>query len=199
MPSNFFNKTCARDVLAQVACVSDEENVSWVEIPEYGAFLVWAEPARCVEESAGPEDSVRPEDSAPPTTAAASAESTPSASAESVSADPTAAFAVESATRNLPEMYFILKDLPKCLDYNKIFCTWAEGYLYLAIAQGRTLLLANTYPAGDFATVQYYIFLSLKSLQLNPEISTVCFRSPLSKEDEMSMYRYFKAVEILCA
>lgn len=96
-------------------------------------------------------------------------------------------------------MYFILKDLPKCLDYNKIFCTWAEGYLYLAIAQGRTLLLANTYPAKDFATVQYYIFLSLKSLQLNPEISTVCFRSPLSKEDEMSMYRYFKAVEILCA
>lgn len=96
-------------------------------------------------------------------------------------------------------MYFILKDLQKCPDYNKILCTWVEGYLYLAIAQGRTLLLANTYPAGDFATVQYYIFLALKSLQLNPEISSVCFRSPLSKEDEMSMYRYFKAVEVLCA
>ncbi len=164
MPSNFFNKTCARDVLAQVACVSDTDNVSWVEIPEYGAFLVWAEPAQEVVEST--------ETTGP---------------------------AMDSETRDLPEIYFILKDLQKCPDYNKILCTWAEGYLYLAVAQGRTLLLANTYPAGDFATVQYYIFLALKSLQLNPEISAVCFRSPLSKEDEMSMYHYFKAVEILCA
>lgn len=174
MPSNFFNKTCARDVLAQVACVSDEENVSWVEVPEYGAFLVWAEPALGVAEPA-------------------------TGIAPVVSTDTTSAVTTESETRNLPEIYFILKDLQKCPDYNKILCTWAEGYLYLAIAQGRTLLLANTYPANDFATVQYYIFLALKSLQLNPEISAVCFRSPLSKEDEMSMYRYFKAVEILCA
>lgn len=175
MPSNFLNKTCARDVLAQVACVSDEDNVSWVEVPEYGAFLVWAESAQCVGKSA--------------------AESVPAESASATSAEPSS----ESTTRNLPEIYFILKDLQKCPDYNKILCTWAEGYLYLAIAQGRTLLLANTYPANDFATVQYYIFLALKSLQLNPEISAVCFRSPLSKEDEISMYRYFKAVEILCA
>ncbi len=182
MPSNFFNKTCARDVLAQVACVSAEDNVSWVEVPEYGAFLVWAEPACGVAESAAKSAS------------AASAESAPV-----TSTDTTSAVAAESETRNLPEMYFILKDLQKCPDYNKILCTWAEGYLYLAIAQGRTLLLANTYPANDFATVQYYIFLALKSLQLNPEISAVCFRSPISKEDEMSMYRYFKAVEILCA
>lgn len=157
MPSNFFNKACARDALTQVACVSDEDAVSWVEVPEYGAFLVWAEPMGGAGES------------------------------------------VQSDTLSFPEMYFILKDLQKCPDYNKILCTWAEGYLYLAIAQGRTLLLANTYHAGDFATVQYYIFLALKSLQLNPEISAVCFRSPLSKEDEMSMYRYFKAVEVLCA
>lgn len=168
MPSNFFNKTCARDTLTQVACVSDGDTVSWVEVPEYGAFLVWAGP-----DGAG--ESARPE--IPETTGETS----------------------ESATREFPEMYFILKDLQKCPDYNKILCTWVEGYLYLAIAQGRTLLLANTYPAGDFATVQYYIFLALKSLQLNPEISSVCFRSPLSKEDEMSMYRYFKAVEVLCA
>lgn len=168
VPSNFFNKTCARDTLTQVACVSDGDTVSWVEVPEYGAFLVWAGP-----DGAG--ESAQPE--IPETTGEIS----------------------ESATRGFPEMYFILKDLQKCPDYNKILCTWAEGYLYLAIAQGRTLLLANTYPSGDFATVQYYIFLALKSLQLNPEISSVCFRSPLSKEDEMSMYRYFKAVEVLCA
>ena len=94
-------------------------------------------------------------------------------------------------------MYGILQDLRKCPDYNKILCSWDGSELDLAIAQGKTLLLANTYDAKDFTTVEYWIFLALRSLQLNPEISTICLRSAVSAEDEMSLYRYFKAVEIL--
>ena len=96
-----------------------------------------------------------------------------------------------------PRMLGILRELHECPDYNKILCSWEEGELYLAIAQGRTLLLANTYKAADFTTAEYYIFLALKSLQLNPEISTICLRSKVSPEDKMSLYRYFKAVESL--
>ena len=96
-----------------------------------------------------------------------------------------------------PVMYGILQDLRKCPDYNKILCSWDGSELDLAIAQGKTLLLANTYDAKDFTTVEYWIFLALRSLQLNPEISTICLRSAVSAEDEMSLYRYFKAVEIL--
>ena len=55
-------------------------------------------------------------------------------------------------------------------------------------------LLANSFPAGDFTTVQYYIFLSLTSLQLNPEFSTICWRTALDPVEEMSLYRYFKSV-----
>ena len=64
-----------------------------------------------------------------------------------------------------------------------------------AFAQGGNLLLANAYPAPDFTTAQYYLFLAVKSLQLNPEVSTVTAHSPLSPEEEMSLYRYFKSVE----
>ena len=39
--------------------------------------------------------------------------------------------------------------------------------------------------------------LQLKKLQLNPEVSTVYFRTPLAEEEEMSLYRYFKSVERL--
>ena len=94
-----------------------------------------------------------------------------------------------------PEIYGILQELQQCPEYNKILCSVAGGYLHLAIAQGKTLLLANSYPAASFATAEYYIFLAMKSLQLNPEVSTICFKSELSAEDEMSLYRYFKAVE----
>ena len=37
----------------------------------------------------------------------------------------------------------------------------------------------------------------MKKLQLNPEVSTISFRTPLDAEQEMSLYRYFKAVEQL--
>lgn len=89
----------------------------------------------------------------------------------------------------------ILRALPGCSEYNKILCSIADDNLYLAIAQGKSLLLANSYKVQNFTSAEYYIFLALKSLQLNPEVSTICWMSSLDADDEMSLYRYFKAVE----
>ena len=99
----------------------------------------------------------------------------------------------ESATV-LPEMYYLLEALGGCPDYNKIVASYADGYLHLVVAQGKSLLLANVFKAQDFTTAEYYLFLVMKRLQLNPEVSTVCFRTPLQGEDEMSLYRYFKSI-----
>lgn len=95
----------------------------------------------------------------------------------------------------LPEMYYLLRDLSECEDYNKIIASLADGWLYLGIAQGRNLQVANVYRAMDFTTAEYFIFTALKSLQLNPEMSVIRFRTPLEAEQEMSLYRYFRCVE----
>ena len=95
----------------------------------------------------------------------------------------------------LPEIFRILADLPSCKDYNKVLCSWKNGALDLAIAQGKSLLLANNYRAADFTTALYFILLALKSLQLNPEVTTICFRHPLTQEQEMAVCRYFKAAQ----
>jgi len=97
----------------------------------------------------------------------------------------------------LPEMYFLLRSLGGLTEYNKIVASWADGWLHLVIAQGKSLSLANTFRAPDFTTAEYFLFLALKKLQLNPEVSTVCFRTPLTQEAEMSLYRYFKSVSRL--
>ena len=97
----------------------------------------------------------------------------------------------------LPEMYYLLRDMREGTDYNKIFASYADSYLYLAIAQGKSLLLANVFETVDFTTAEYYIFLAMKKLQLNPEVSSITFRTPLDNEQEMSLYRYFKAVEVV--
>lgn len=99
--------------------------------------------------------------------------------------------------RILPELYYILEELPHCPEYNKILCSYMDGWLHIAVAQGKSLLLANVFEAADFTTAEYFIFLVMKKLQLNPEVSTICFRTPLQQEQEMSLYRYFKAVEVL--
>ena len=99
------------------------------------------------------------------------------------------------STRVLPELYHILSHLQECGEYNRILASYRDGYLHLAISQGRSLLLANVYEAVDFTTAEYHIFSALKALQMNPEVSTICFRTPLDAEQEMSLYRYFKSVE----
>ena len=100
-----------------------------------------------------------------------------------------------SKANPLPVMYHMLKALPGLPDYNKILAAYMDGVLYLALAQGATLLLCNTFKAPDFTTAQYFIFLALKRLQLNPEMSTITFMTPLDYEQEMSLYRYFRSVE----
>ena len=58
-------------------------------------------------------------------------------------------------------------------------------------------MLSNTYRAGDFVSVMYFVLLALKSLQLNPEMSTICFMSELSSDDKILLYHYFKSVSVL--
>lgn len=160
VPSNFFEPTSARDSLAEVVLLKDSDTVDYVELPQYGAYLLFCPSeddsvSRIIDEAASPGEDARP----------------------------------------LPELYYVIRDLDKCREYNKILCTWMDGNLYMAIAQGKSLLLANSYRTPDFTTAEYYIFLAMKSLQLNPEVSTICWRKPVGCDEEMSLYRYFKAVE----
>ena len=97
----------------------------------------------------------------------------------------------------LPELYYMLNDLSRISDYNRILASYMDGVLYLVISQGRTLLLCNSYEAPDFTTAEYFIFMAMKKLQLNVEMSSIYFRTPLSEEQEMSLYRYFMNVEHL--
>lgn len=96
-----------------------------------------------------------------------------------------------------PEMYYLLKKLSEIPEYNKILASYGDEVLTLVISQGDNLLLANTFQVADFTTAEYFLFMAVKKLQLNPEVSTVSFMTPLSGEEEMSLYRYFKAVESL--
>ncbi len=102
---------------------------------------------------------------------------------------------VYSISEDRPELYYLLKKLPEITDYNKILASYGDGVLSLVIAQGGNLLLANAFEAADFTTAEYFLFMAVRKLQMNPEQSAVHFMSGLTGDEEMSLYRYFKSVE----
>ena len=53
----------------------------------------------------------------------------------------------------LPEMYYMLKDVRGLSEYNRILASYMDGILYLVVAQGKTLLLCNSFKAPDFTTI----------------------------------------------
>lgn len=164
VPEQFFSAEAARESLAQVVTLADDDVVETVQIQRYGAVAVY-----------------------------------------SVSGTGTLGRVLSdmllyvdgTKARLLPEQYYMLDALDRISDYNKLVASYADGYLYLAVAQGRSLLLCNSFEAPDFTTAQYFIFMVMRRFQLNPEVSTIYFRTPLSAEDEESLYAYFKSVEVL--
>lgn len=142
VPSEFFDENSARHILSETAALEEGDRVSYVNVPEFSAVLVYA-----------------------------------------------------ADGQELPEMYHLLMNLRETKEHNRIAASYADGWLHLAIARGDELLLSNVFQAADFTTAEYFLLLAMKKLQLNPEISTVRFRTPLSEEEEMSLYRYFKSVE----
>ncbi len=95
----------------------------------------------------------------------------------------------------LPELYYMLRSLSGISQYNKIVASLADSRLYLVIAEGRSLRLCNVFDAQDFTTAEYWIFSAMKSLQLNPDVSDIFFRTPLTDEEEISLCSYFRSVE----
>lgn len=142
VPSEYFNPESAGDILSKVVLLEQGEPLSFLDLPEHKAVLVYAGKTR-------------------------------------------------------PAVYDMVMSLFKIREHFKIIANYSDGYLYLVIAQGNELMLCNSFPASDFVTAQYYIFLSLKKLQLNPQVSAIYFTSELTSEQTMALFSYFKNVEVL--
>jgi hypothetical protein len=164
VPNSFHAPDVSRQMLEEVANVEEGDHVDHVEVPQFGAVLVYSlnvggTLAKVVYETVMRTDGTK--------------------------------------GRMLPEIYYMMDAMSEISDYNKIVASYMDGCLYLAIAQGKTLLLCNSFQAPDFTTAEYFIFLVMKKLQLNPEISSIYFRTSLTEDQEMSLYRYFRSVEHL--
>ncbi len=98
---------------------------------------------------------------------------------------------------SVPELYRLLEATRDMREHNRIAASWAEGRLFLVVARDENLLLCNSFRAGDFTTAEYFIFLALSRLQLNPEVSSISMGTPLTPGQELSLRRYFRSVTFI--
>lgn len=82
-------------------------------------------------------------------------------------------------------------------EHNKVIASLKDDCLHLVIVTGEKLLLANSYPAPDHITAEYFIFAAMKRFQINPQISTVYIKSGAKPEMLDDIVRYCKGVETL--
>lgn len=164
VPAGFYSDEKARELLAEVVTLDDDDVVESVQVPQFAAVMVYS---------------------------VAAGGALPKVMAETVMCKD------NSKGKPLPEAYYMLAQLQEIQEYNKIMASYMDGYVHIVISQGKSLLLCNSYRATDFTTAEYFIFLAMKKLQLNPEVSSICFRTPLTEEQELSLYRYFRNVEHL--
>jgi hypothetical protein len=162
VPNGFHAPEVSRQMLAEVVTLDESDLVEYVEVPQFGAVLLYSLSLGGTLPKVVSETVLRTDG---------------------------------SKGRMLPEPYHMLFAMSGIQDYNKIVAAYMDGWLYLAIAQGKTLMLCNSFQAPDFTTAEYFVFLAMKKLQLNPEMSSIYFRTHLTEDQEMSLYRYFRSVE----
>lgn len=96
-----------------------------------------------------------------------------------------------------PVIASLLDSLKTYREYNKIAAVHRDGLLHICIAEGDKLMLANSFPAADAVTAEYFIFASLKQFQINPIVSFIHIGAETSASMKKDLSAYFKGVKAL--
>ncbi|MBO4570999.1 MAG: DUF3822 family protein [Bacteroidales bacterium] len=79
----------------------------------------------------------------------------------------------------------------------KVAACFDAAALHLVIVSGEKLLAANSFPAADPVTAEYFIFAALKQFRIDPQAVTVSLAKPASREMMKDLILYCKGVKVL--
>jgi hypothetical protein len=102
----------------------------------------------------------------------------------------------DESTSELP-IADLLRFTPTISAHNRLAVSLDNQYIYIVLAEGDKLLLANAYPATDIVTAEYFIFAALREFQINPRMTTIHFLGEVPSGLTEEMFRHFRAVEFI--
>lgn len=99
----------------------------------------------------------------------------------------------------LPEPFAIrlMEECDNINEYNKVVFHYSgeKNLSHTVIATGGELKMANSFKADSFESALYFLFLSIKQLQMNPRQCTVRVCSAITPQQEETIARFFSGVE----
>lgn len=90
-----------------------------------------------------------------------------------------------------PISYFLLDKISLLMGNNRMLIHFSNHIVHIVAAERDKLLLSNSYPAPDFVTGEYYIFLVTKEVMFNPEHTILNVSGNITPEQEVSLKKYF--------
>lgn len=103
-------------------------------------------------------------------------------------------FRVQKTAEFYPISYFLIDKMSLLADNNRVLVHIADNIVHIVAGERDNLLIANSYPASDFVTAQYYIFLVVKEVMFNPEATFVQVSGNVTDNQITELKKYFKGV-----
>lgn len=97
----------------------------------------------------------------------------------------------------LPLMAKLLEQTMEITHYNKVIFHYSskKRLSHTVVSAGEELKLANSFRADSFESALYFLFLSIRQLQMNPKQCIVMVCSGITPQQEETIARFFKGVE----
>ena len=96
-----------------------------------------------------------------------------------------------------PVIAELLERVSSIEEQNKVAACFDGEAVHLVIVTGEKLVVANSYPAPDIATADYFLFEGMKRFRIDPQMTALWLHEPVSREMVDSLKPYCREVRTL--
>ena len=93
-----------------------------------------------------------------------------------------------------PTAYLLIDRIASVHDNNRLIVSFTEGMLHIVAAERDRLLFANSFPAADIATAEYFIFSVTKEVMFNPDHTVLHIYGKVEELVSAELGKYFAGV-----
>lgn len=99
--------------------------------------------------------------------------------------------------RFYPVIYLLIDRLSSIDANNRLLAAFTDGMVHIVAAEREKLLLANSYPAPDIVTAEYFLLSVSKEAMFNPGHTSIYISGFISEAERKELSKYFAGTVLL--
>lgn len=106
-------------------------------------------------------------------------------------------FGLSKNVKIYPLSYLLIDRLSTISDNNRLVVAFSDSVIHIVASERDKLLFANSFPAGDIATAEYFILSVAKEVLFNPEHTLIYIYGTAGAYMEHELCKYFSGIKYL--